>query len=145
MSEASLRKRRWPVWWRRVQIAARRANFFAVVEAAAVIAFVLMSAIAWVTLSAQAEKRELLPSDITATLLVGMLVPAMTILVLLGRRLALRRAAESIGGSGRMHVQLVFLFSMISAIPTLLVVIFRVLAVSVGRRVLVFRQFARPP
>ena len=124
MSEASLRKRRWPVWWRRVQIAARRANFFAVVEAAAVIAFVLMSAVAWATLSAQAEKRELLPSDMTATLLVGMLVPAMTILVLLGRRLALRRAAESIGGSGRMHVQLVFLFSMISAIPTLLVVIF---------------------
>ena len=124
MSEVTPRKRRWPIWWRRVQIAARRANFFAVVEAAAVIAFLVMSAIAWATLSAQAERRELLPSDLTATLLIGMLVPAMTILVLLGRRLALRRAAESIGGSGRMHVQLVFLFSMISAIPTLLVVIF---------------------
>jgi two-component system, NtrC family, nitrogen regulation sensor histidine kinase NtrY len=124
MTEVTPRKRRWPIWWRRVQIAARRANFFAVVEVAAVVAFLVMSAIAWATLSAQAERRELLPSDLTATLLIGMLVPAMTILVLLGRRLALRRAAESIGGTGRMHVQLVFLFSMISAIPTLLVVIF---------------------
>ncbi len=124
MIEGTSRKRRWPVWWRRIQVAARRANFFAIIEAVAVVAFVVMTAIAWGTLSNQALKGQLLPSDLTATLLIGMLVPAMTILVLLGRRLALRRAAESIGGSGRMHVQLVFLFSMISAIPTLLVVVF---------------------
>jgi len=117
-------KRRWPRWWRRVQVGARRANFFAVIEAVAVIFFLAMTAIAWRTLSVQAEKGELLPSELTATLLIGMLVPAMTILVLIGRRLALRRAAETVGGSGRMHVQLVFWFSMISAIPTLLVVIF---------------------
>ena len=124
LAEASRRKRRWPRWWRRVQVAARRANIFAVIEVVAVTAFLLMTAIAWRTLSNQAERGKLLPSELTATLLIGMLVPAMTILVLLGRRLALRRAAESIGGSGKMHVQLVFLFSMISAIPTLLVVIF---------------------
>ena len=124
MAEIAPGRRRWPRWWRRAQVAARRANLFAVVEAVAVVAFVLMTAIAWQTLSAQAEKGQLLPSELTATLLIGMLVPAMTILVLIGRRLALRRAAETVGGSGRMHVQLVFLFSMISAIPTLLVVIF---------------------
>jgi two-component system nitrogen regulation sensor histidine kinase NtrY len=124
IAEIPSRKRRWPRWWRRVQVGARRANFFALVEATAIIAFALMTAIAWRTLSVQAEKGELLPSELTATLLIGMLVPAMTILVMLGRRLALRRAAETVGGSGRMHVQLVFLFSMISAIPTLLVVIF---------------------
>ena len=124
LAEASRRKRRWPRWWRRVQVAARRANIFAVIEVVAVTAFLLMTAIAWRTLSNQTERGKLLPSELTATLLIGMLVPAMTILVLLGRRLALRRAAESIGGTGKMHVQLVFLFSMISAIPTLLVVIF---------------------
>jgi two-component system, NtrC family, nitrogen regulation sensor histidine kinase NtrY len=49
----------------------------------------------------------------------------MGILVLLGRRLALRRAAErDDAGNGRLHVRLVFLFSLISAVPTLLVVIF---------------------
>ena len=123
MSESSPRKRRWPRWWRRAQIAARRANIFAVIEAVAVTAFVLMTMIAWKTLSNQPEKGQLLSYNLTATLLVGMLVPAMTILVMLGRRLALRHAAESFGGSGRMHVRLVFLFSMVSAIPTLLVVI----------------------
>jgi two-component system nitrogen regulation sensor histidine kinase NtrY len=111
-------------WWRRVQIAARRANFFAVMEAVSVIAFLIMTTTTWVAIDAQADKGALLPSDLTATLLVGTLVPAMTVLVLLGRRIAILRAAESIGGSARMHVRLVFLFSLISAIPTLLVVVF---------------------
>jgi two-component system, NtrC family, nitrogen regulation sensor histidine kinase NtrY len=124
MAEAAQERRRWPRWWRRVQIGARRANIFATIEIVAVAAFLVMSAVAWRTLSGQAEKGQLLPSELTATLLIGMLLPAMAILVLLGRRLALRRAAETVGGSGRMHVQLVFQFSMISAIPTLLVVIF---------------------
>jgi len=45
--------------------------------------------------------------------------------VLWGRRAALRRAARTVMGStGRLHVRLVWLFSLISAVPTLLVVIF---------------------
>lgn len=116
--------RRWPRWWRRVQISARRANFFAVVEIASVIAFLVMTAITWYELVLSTDTDELLSSEVTAGLLVGTLVPAMALLVLLGRRMALRRAAESSGGTGRLHVQLVFLFSLISAIPTLLVVVF---------------------
>ena len=114
---------RWPRWWRRAQIAARRANFYAIIEIVAVIAFLTMTVVTWFTLSAQAEKGRLLPSDLTATLLVGTLVPAMAILVLLGRRMALRRAAESTGGTGKLHTQLVFFFSLLAAIPTLLVVV----------------------
>jgi two-component system, NtrC family, nitrogen regulation sensor histidine kinase NtrY len=116
-------KRPWPILWRRAQIAARRANFFAIFEGVAVFSFVVMTAIATQALIRQPEADQLLSYNLTATLLVGMLIPAMTILVLLGRRLALRRAAERGGGSGRMHVRLVFLFSLVSAIPTLLVVI----------------------
>ncbi|MBV1687156.1 HAMP domain-containing protein [Novosphingobium sp. G106] len=123
-AETSSRNRPWPRWWRRAQVAARRANFFAVVELVAVIAFLIMTATTWIALESQAAKGQLLPSDLTALLLIGTLVPAMTLLVLLGRRMALRRAAETIGGTGRMHVRLVFIFSLISAIPTLLVVIF---------------------
>ena len=54
-------------------------------------------------------------------------------------------AAPRGGGSdgARLHVRLVFLFSLIAAVPTLLVVVFASLAVPVGRRVLVLRQFAR--
>lgn len=107
-----------------MQVAARRANFFAIIEILSVLAFLLMTAITWVALNNGADKGQLLPSNLTATLLIGTLVPAMAILVLLGRRMALKRAAENIGGTGRMHVRLVFIFSLISAIPTLLVVVF---------------------
>lgn len=124
MSEETARTRAWPRWWRRMQVAARRANFFAIVEVGAVMAFLLMTGTTWLALNNGADKGQLLPSNLTATLLIGTLVPAMTILVLLGRRMALRRAAENIGGTGRMHVRLVFIFSLIAAIPTLLVVIF---------------------
>ena len=123
----STRTQAWPRWWRRIQIGARRANFFAVMEIVAVLAFLIMTATTWIAVSAQSKKGQLLPSDLTATLLIGTLVPAMAILVLLGRRLALQRAAENVGGTGRLHVRLVFLFSMISAVPTLMLVRRRVL------------------
>ncbi|MGH6787154.1 MAG: PAS domain-containing sensor histidine kinase, partial [Novosphingobium sp.] len=116
--------RRWPRWWRRLQIGLRRGNLFNRLEIAAVLAFVVMTAATWLTLTRQADSTKMVPTDVAATLLVGTLVPAMAILVLLGRRLALRRAEENAAGTGQMHVRLVFLFSIIAAIPTLLVVIF---------------------
>jgi two-component system nitrogen regulation sensor histidine kinase NtrY len=123
MSETLVHKRAWPRWWRRMQVAARRANFFAIITVVSIVLFLAMTAITWIALNSR-DKGQLLPSNLTATLLVGTLVPAMAILVLLGRHLALRRAAESIGGTGQMHVRLVFIFSLIAAVPTLLVVIF---------------------
>ena len=117
------RRAGFPRWWRRVQVSARRANVFALIEVVAAVAFLTMTVVTFATIRGQSD-RELMPSDLTATLLVGTLVPAMTLLVLLGRRMALRRAAETLGGTGRLHTQLVFFFSLISAIPTLLVVVF---------------------
>ena len=65
------------------------------------------------------------PADWSPALLVANLVPAMALMVLVARRLAMRRAAQSpIGGEGRLHVRLVALFSIIASVPTLLVVIF---------------------
>ena len=107
-----------------MQLAARRANVFATMELVAVLAFLAATITTWIVLTTQTGKGELLPSSLTAALLIGTLVPAMAILVLIGRRMALRRAEETIGGTGRMHVQLVFLFSLVAALPTLLVVIF---------------------
>jgi two-component system nitrogen regulation sensor histidine kinase NtrY len=120
----SFQTRRWPPrWWRRAQVAVRRANVFPWLLGVAVVCFLAASLSAFLVVSDQAEKSQLLPSSLTTTLLVGMLVPAMAILMLIGRMMALRRAAASIGSKGRLHVQLVFLFSMIAAVPTLLVVI----------------------
>ncbi len=63
---------------------------------------------------------------LVAALLVANLVPAMALMVLVARRLAIRRAV-ALGRSAaraRLHVRLVALFSIIAAVPTLLVVIF---------------------
>ncbi|WP_288417140.1 ATP-binding protein [uncultured Novosphingobium sp.] len=107
-----------------MQVSARRANFFGVMVFAAIVAFIVMTTVTFAALYQNSNNGEFLSSNMTATLLVGTLVPALAILVLLGRWMALRRAAQTIGGSGRMHVRLVFIFSVIAAVPTLLVVIF---------------------
>ena len=120
----SARKKTWPHLRRRIQVSIRRSNLFQILEVGSVIAFLVMTGITWYAVTAQSGRGQMLPSELTATLLVGTLVPAMAILVLLGRRLALQRAAEEVGLSGQLHVRLVFLFSLISAVPTLLVVIF---------------------
>lgn len=107
-----------------MQVAVRRANLFGAMVAVAVLAFLVMTTVTFVALFSSANSGQFLSSNMTATLLVGTLVPALAILVLLGRWMAVRRAGQTIGGSGRMHVRLVFIFSMIAAVPTLLVVIF---------------------
>ncbi|MBS0476853.1 MAG: HAMP domain-containing protein, partial [Proteobacteria bacterium] len=89
----------------------------------AVVSFLAMTAVTWFALFRPTDRGQLMPSNLTAVLLVCTLVPAMAIVVLIGRYLALRRSEELAGGGG-MHVRLVFFFSMISAVPTLLVVVF---------------------
>lgn len=66
----------------------------------------------------------LLPPGLVAALLVANLLPGIALLVLVGRRIAMRRAARSpMGGQGRLHVRLVALFSVIASVPMILVAI----------------------
>ncbi|SMC31128.1 ATP-binding protein [Novosphingobium sp. B1] len=117
--------RRAPRWFRRALVGLRRANFLLLLELTCAAIFVLMLSVSWLTLSGPSAQGGILPSRLTSSLLIGTLVPAMALLVLAGRRLAIRRAAKSVlGSSGRLHVRLVWLFSLIAAIPTLLVVVF---------------------
>jgi len=75
----------------------------------------------------------LLSAPIVALLLVLNLAPAIILLVLIGQRIARRRAERSlVGGGGRLHVRLVALFSMIASVPLLLVVIFASLLFQYG-------------
>lgn len=108
----------WPRWSRRALVSARRANFFGILEAVATLLLGAMLIFSWVQLSGAGE---VLPSGQAAALLIGTLIPAMTLLVLIGRRLAIRRAG---GAIARLHVRLVFFFSVVAALPTLLVAIF---------------------
>jgi len=110
--------RKSPRWWRRCVIAARRANIFRWLEALSVAALIIAIIANYLAYSRQPEEAGALPSLQVSFLLVAVLIPAMALLVLIGRRLALRRAA---GSTARLHVRLVFFFSIIAAIPTLLV------------------------
>lgn len=103
---------------------------------AEIIAVILMLAIAIATyfgISGQDDTTALLAPPLVALLLVANLVPAIALLVLLGRRVAVRRAARSaIGSDGQLHVRLVAIFSLIASIPMLLVVIFASLLFQYG-------------
>ena len=107
-----------PRWWRRFVVASRRANVFLWLEVAAVIALIGSVTATYFAFGRSSTPGDLLPTMQVSVLLMTTLVPAMALLVLIGRRLALRRAA---GSTARLHVRLVFFFSMVAALPTLLV------------------------
>jgi two-component system, NtrC family, nitrogen regulation sensor histidine kinase NtrY len=69
------------------------------------------------------QPRPLAP-PLVALLMVANLVPGVALLVLIGRRIARARAAQSpIGGGGQLHVRLVALFSVLASVPMILVTI----------------------
>lgn len=107
-----------PRWWRRFMVAARRANIFLWLEILSIVTLLAAVEATWSAYSRMGRPDDLLPTMQVSVLLMATLVPAMALLVLIGRRLALRRAA---GSTARLHVRLVFFFSMVAAVPTLLV------------------------
>ncbi|GAB5489465.1 MAG: PAS domain-containing sensor histidine kinase [Parasphingorhabdus sp.] len=103
------------------------------VEWGAIILLFLTISGTYFILSSQSDTTDFISPPLTAGLLVANLVPAIILLVLFGRRLAKGRAVKSsIGSSGRLHVRLVALFSLIASIPMLLVVIFASLLFQYG-------------
>ena len=71
-----------------------------------------------------AEPGTLLSPPLIALLLIANLLPAIALMVLYSRQVAVRRAEKGGLGSGRLHVRLVALFSALAAVPTVLVAIF---------------------
>ncbi len=110
--------RQTPRWWRKFMVVSRRANVFVWLEVFALLALSLAVAATYLAFSRDPDQGDLLPTIQVSILLMAILIPAMAILVLAGRRLAMRRAA---GSTARLHVRLVFFFSMVAAVPTLLV------------------------
>ncbi|MBV8687701.1 MAG: HAMP domain-containing protein [Alphaproteobacteria bacterium] len=114
-----------PRWRRRLSVALHRSRFVPAVELLTVAALIVIAAISYFVIKESGKPETLLSPPAIAALLVANLVPAMALMVLLARRVAMRRAAKSqVGGRGRLHVRLVALFSAIASVPTLLVVIF---------------------
>ena len=71
-----------------------------------------------------ADPGTLLSPPVIALLLIANLLPAIALMVLYSRRVAVRRAEQGGLGSGRLHIRLVALFSAVAAVPTVLVAIF---------------------
>ena len=94
-------------------------------EPAAVVFAIAVGLASWRAFSVRGEGDPLLTPPIVAGLVVANLIAGTILLVLVGRRLAMRRAAASpLGGRGRLHVQLVALFSLSASVPVVLVAIF---------------------
>ena len=106
---------------RRAAVASRKLNLFFWLEVLCYVALALMVLTVWFTLAERPSDGEPIPSWQAAALLVGTLLPALGLIVLWGRRIAIRRAGST---TARLHVNLVFFFSLLAAIPTLIVAVF---------------------
>ena len=84
------------------------------------------------TLQTGDQPGSLLSPPLIAFLLVANLIPAIALMVLYSRRVARQRAAREGLGSGNLHARLVALFSVIAAVPTVLVAIFASLLLQSG-------------
>tara|TARA_R100001244_G_scaffold44182_1_gene39698 strand:- start:21611 stop:23893 length:2283 start_codon:yes stop_codon:yes gene_type:complete len=126
-------EKRVPNWLRRLALMAEKEAVMKRVEWIVVLLFGAIMLGTYFILSRQSDQTDFISPPLTAALLVANLIPAMTLLVLYGRRIAKGRAAKSsIGSKGRLHVRLVALFSLVASIPMLLVVIFASLLFQYG-------------
>ncbi|MCP3729075.1 ATP-binding protein [Sphingomonas sp. MG17] len=76
----------------------------------------------YLVISGNDGSQRLLTPPLVALLLVANLVPLVALIVLIGRRVAMQRAARSpLGGRGRLHVRLVAIFSILASVPTIFV------------------------
>ena len=116
--QAGSQSRRSPRWWRQFTVATKRSNLIVWLEIGCGLTLFVALWGTWFAFTRDPVDGELLPSAQVSFLLVASLIPAIALIVLMGRRLALRRAA---GSTARLHVRLVFLFSLIAAVPTILV------------------------
>ncbi|MEO6389198.1 MAG: HAMP domain-containing protein, partial [Croceibacterium sp.] len=110
-----------PRWWRRVLVANRHLNIYRGLEIVAASVLVVMVVSSYFALTSSPGAAKPIPSAQAAAMLVGTLIPALALIVLFGRRVAIRRAGDT---TARLHVKLVFFFSLVAAVPTLLVAVF---------------------
>jgi two-component system, NtrC family, nitrogen regulation sensor histidine kinase NtrY len=124
-AEALIAAEEKPRWRDRLPPLIRSERIMPIVEIGTVIVLLAMVTISYFIIAGRGDPQALLTPPTVAMMLVANLVPAMALMVLVARRVAMGRAARSpIGGRGRLHVRLVALFSAIASVPTLLVVIF---------------------
>jgi two-component system, NtrC family, nitrogen regulation sensor histidine kinase NtrY len=94
-------------------------------ELVCIVALAIMAIVTAYILIGQSPQAEPLSPTAAAALLVANLLPATILVMLLGRRLALKRAPVVVSESGgQLHIRLVAIFSLLAAVPALLLAIF---------------------
>ena len=108
-------------WLQRERASGRFYNRLAVLTGAFLLVIIGLSI--WL-LRPGADPGSMLAPPLIALLLIANLIPAILLMVLYSRNVARRRAEAGGLGSGRLHTRLVALFSVLAAVPTVLVAIF---------------------
>jgi two-component system, NtrC family, nitrogen regulation sensor histidine kinase NtrY len=120
-------------WRRRLTVQIGRRRWIPYVEIGTLAALILILTGSYFILAQGAPGQKLLTPPVVALMLVANLIPAIALIVLIGRRVAKQRAAASpVGGGGRLHVRLVGIFSLVASVPMLLVVVFSSLLFQYG-------------
>ncbi|WP_315760108.1 sensor histidine kinase [Sphingomonas sp. Y38-1Y] len=102
----------------------RRLSVTPLVELGVLAAAIAIGIATYFIITADPSSPRPLTPPLVALLMVANLVPAVALIVLIGRRIAIKRAAETAaGGQGRLHVRLVALFSVLASVPMILVTI----------------------
>jgi two-component system nitrogen regulation sensor histidine kinase NtrY len=119
-AESSVKSRR-ESWLRRERVSGR---FYDRLMALAAVLLIAMIGLSVWLLRQSGEPGTLLSPPLIAVLLISILLPAIAVMALYARKIAVQRAERGGLGSGRLHVRLVALFTAIAAVPTVLVAIF---------------------
>ena len=96
------------------------------------VALMAILAFSYMVLSREAAPGSTLSAPSIAALLVANLIPSIALMVLLSRKIARDRAMSRGIGTGQLHTRLVALFSVIAAVPTVIVAIFASLLLQSG-------------
>jgi two-component system nitrogen regulation sensor histidine kinase NtrY len=122
---SATRSAKLPLWRRRLAIAVYRSPAWmrtAELAVGVLAAITAMATFAW--LRAESGGTGLLPPPLTALVLLANLLPAIALLMLIGNRVARKRASQTqLGSKGRLHVRLVAIFSTIASVPVVLMVL----------------------
>jgi two-component system nitrogen regulation sensor histidine kinase NtrY len=120
-AESQLNRNDFATWLARNRATGRVSRLATLGVAAVLIGTAVFSV--WVLIGS-AQPGSLLSPPLIALLLVANLIPAIALMVLYSRRVARKRAEREGLGSGKLHARLVTLFSILAAVPTVLVAIF---------------------
>jgi two-component system nitrogen regulation sensor histidine kinase NtrY len=127
--ESDLKRRPLPRWLAREKESGRIYDW-ATVASAVVLAGTLV--LSYVLLTREAAPGSMLSPPMIALLLIANLIPSIALMVLLSRKIARARAVARAIGTGQLHTRLVALFSVIAAVPTVIVAIFASLLLQSG-------------